>query len=105
METKIEKYDKKEQYEQAIQPLVRELVSKCYVAGIPCFFAAAIKEDESTEYSNEMVSAAVLGKKLSDDRIARFVNVIRGYDVIPPGDAVDTDDLSFKDELHSTHSE
>ena len=100
MEIKKIPFDKNNYYAENIQPLIREIISKCYVAGLPCFFAVAVKDDGvSTEFANEMISAAVIGNRLTDDRIAKFVNVIQGYSVIHPHEEITEEYLSFSDEI------
>lgn len=77
-------YNKAEIYEQKIAPLVANLKRACYREGIPMFFCAAIRDTEKgMAYQNEMVSFAVVTAQTDDDRIAKLVNVIMGYDVVP----------------------
>ena len=48
------------------------------------FFCAALREtDREMIYKNEMVSFGVAEVAGKDDRIAKMVNVIMGYDVVP----------------------
>lgn len=77
--------DLKKEYAAEIAPLVLELKKKCYEHNIPMFFCAAVADNgKTTEYKNEMLSAEIVRQNLSDDRIAKMVNVVLGYDVVMP---------------------
>ena len=78
-------FDLKKEYSEEIAPIVNALKKKCFEHGIPMFFCAAVSDDEKrTEYNNERLSAEVVRQDLHDDRIAKMVNVILGYNVIMP---------------------
>lgn len=84
--------DKTELYKKEIEPLVRSVKKICYDNGIPMFFAAAVKDDgTTTSYKNEMVSCAIAKQPLSEDRIAKMVNVVIGYDVMLPTNPIEID--------------
>lgn len=62
-----------------------ELKKLCYENKIPMFVTAAIGENgDETQYESEMVSPVDIGVELSQDKIALMVNVLRGFQVIPP---------------------
>lgn len=76
-------FDLSKRYSAEIAPLVQELKEKCYALGMPMFFCAAVAENENeTSYRNEMLSAEIVRQNLKDDRIAKMVNVVMGYDVV-----------------------
>ena len=83
-----EKFDAKKEYDAEIAPLVREILRRCNDYGIPMFFAAAVAETEEngTVYKNEMLSCNIAGRQVSNDRIARFCNVLQVYNVIHPNE-------------------
>ena len=84
--------DKLEVYKKEIEPLIRSAKKLCYDNGIPMFFAAAVKDDgQTTSYKNEMVSSTIAKQPLADDRIAKMVNVVIGYDVILPQQPIELD--------------
>ena len=92
-------YDKTDVYAEKVAPLVATLKKTCYREGIPMFFCAAMKEEDAGMiYQNEMVSCAVAGVATKEDRIAKLVNVIMGYDVVPHEPILEMDfgpDLEF----------
>lgn len=84
--------NKTEAYKNEILPLVRTIKKLCYENGIPMFFAAAVKDDgKKTSYEYEMVSALIGAQPLTDDKIAKLVNVTMGYDVVLPDSPVEID--------------
>lgn len=83
-------YNKNEIYEEKIMPLVNELKKACYKEHMPMFVAVAVSDSgKKTNYQNTMVSSIVAGTKLTDDRIAKMVNVVLGYDVVSPSDDIE----------------
>jgi len=92
----IESFDQTESYKETIEPELRKLAAKCYSLGIPFFAAVAIKEDGiKTEYKYQMVSPAVAAREISDDRISRFCNVVKGYEVVSPNDMISMDEITI----------
>jgi len=90
-------FDKKEFYQSDIEPIIKKLTIMCYDHHLPMFVAVAIKDDgENTEYANDMVSAYTASATLSDNRIAKFVNVVNGYSVVAP---LNNDESLLEDDI------
>ncbi len=82
----ITPFDKRRVYKTKIAPIVDALRRACTENGVPMFFTAAVenKEDGTTAYETEMISAGTHEMELGDDRIAKMVNVINGFRVVFP---------------------
>lgn len=86
----ITKYNKKNTYEQEIYNKVNELKLLCNQEKIPMFFACAISSTEKkTVYETEYISAASNDIILKDDKIADFINVVNGFDTVPPKEIIE----------------
>lgn len=73
-------YNKTEDYERIIQPIVSELIIECQKLGIPMFFSTAISNSNAmTEYKSEMVSPEMLDVSLTDDKITPMLLVLNGF--------------------------
>lgn len=91
-------FAKKKEYEELIAPKVEELQRLCHIYKIPMFVTVCVGNNEhKTEYIKEMVSAATCGFELTDDQIAKHVNVSLGFDTIQPtvDSTLDMDDLEI----------
>ena len=88
----IENFDKKDIYNAMVKPIVDQLRNECNKLGLPMFCAVAVSGDENKtdfEYQYEILSPYVTGKTVKDNKIAKFVDVVRGYNVAPPNDFVE----------------
>lgn len=73
-------YNKTEDYENIIQPLINNLMVECQRLSIPMFFSAAIANNNScTEYRSKMVSPVMLDFTLTDDLISPMLLVLNGF--------------------------
>lgn len=69
---------------KVVKPL-GEIVKVCKENQIPFFFAIPMTDDgEKTEYFSEILSPAVAERELADDKITRMLNVMNGFETIPP---------------------
>lgn len=74
--------------EKIAKPL-KEIMNVCRENEIPVFFAVAVTDDgEKTEYLSEILSPAVAEKELTDDKITKMLNVMNGFDTLPPRETI-----------------
>lgn len=79
-----------------IQPMIKALKDVCAQNNIPMFIALAEKEDgeNATSYYTEILSPAVLGMNLANDKISPMLKVVNeGFDLVPSmlQDAIEMD--------------
>lgn len=91
----VEKYDvfdKTKVFKKECQPILDELILKCSLHRIPFFWSACTKsnEDESI-YTNDAVATGSRDIRLKDDRIAKFLAVLGGFDVVPSRKTLEID--------------
>lgn len=76
-------FDRTEDYNEKIKPILKELNRMCVICGIPYFGAFCIKEqDGKTYYKNILYSANSMSTILSDDQICKHINVANGFDTV-----------------------
>lgn len=81
---KITEYDRTKVFLEEIEALSGKLAVLCDQYQIPMFMTFAVKNDkDGTIYRSEVLSAAVEESVLMDDRIAKHVMVMNGFDVVP----------------------
>lgn len=99
--TNITKFNKKAYYAEKILPKINELKVLCNNEKLPFFCAVAVNNDEKkTGYEYEFIGTNPNEIYLKDDKIVDFVNVVNGFDVLPPKKIVDIDydvDMNFDD--------
>lgn len=80
----VNNFDKTEEYEKEIMDLIAKLRIACNRNKIPMFVSVCVKNDEHNSiYKSEMIGTASAGRKLTDDKIIKFVNVLNGFETIP----------------------
>lgn len=80
-------FDKKEIFEKEIEEKMTELKLLCNKYRCPMFVSVCVKNDKKrTEYVSDMVGAYSNDIHLMDDKIPKFVNVLNGFDTVPPHD-------------------
>ena len=78
-------FNKKKEYGDLIADKVADLQRLCHMHKIPMFITLCVENNsKKTEYVKEMVSAATCGIELTDNQIAKHVNVSLGFDTIQP---------------------
>ncbi len=88
----VKNFNNKKVIKDEIVDTVLRLKALCRQYGIPCFVAMPEVEDgKKTQYYTEILSPAVLEMELSDDRISQMINVINGFDTVPPRSAIEID--------------
>lgn len=86
------KYNKKKTYMNEIYDKVNELKLLCNEEKIPMFFACAVEStDKKTVYETEYVGSKSNGIELKDDKICDFINVVNGFETIPPKKIIEID--------------
>lgn len=99
-------FDRTEDYEKKIKPLLKELNRLCVISGIPYFAAFCVKEQEGqTSYRNVVYSANSLNTKLSDDQICKHINVANGFDTVLHQPEVDFSAFDDMDDLEEPYLE
>lgn len=89
-------FNKRNVYEEKVKEKVIEIKKLCHLYKIPMFFTACLENSEkATVYEKEMVSASTCGYALTDDQIAKHVNVTLGFDTVQPSSetVLDMDDI------------
>lgn len=86
------KYNKKKVYENEIFDKINELKLLCNKEKIPMFFACAIEStDKKTTYVTEYVGSKSNGIELKEDKITGFINVVNGFETVPPKNIIEID--------------
>ena len=101
-------FDKREAYKSLIAEKVIELKKLCHIQKIPMFITVCVANTEkSSVYEKEMISAATCGYELSDDQIAKHVNVSLGFDTIQPSSEMilDMDEVEISNYLDEGEEE
>lgn len=81
---------------QEVEKMLEELEQYCYRHHLACFASVAVGEDE---YNTHMVSAEIAGQELKNDLIAKYVCVMRGFDVVPHNEPIMMELLTDETEL------
>ena len=80
-------YNRKNEYEAQVEPVVKKLMAECDRLGIPAYFSCAVSDDgKDTEYRNDMVSAASVDRELTRDLFPKYALVYDGFNVVPYND-------------------
>lgn len=80
-------YDKKEEYEAIIQPLVKKLMAECDRLSLPAYFSCAVADDgKNTQYMNDIVSSVSVDRTLANDLFPKYALVYDGFNVVPYND-------------------
>lgn len=88
---------KKDYFEKECRELLKELHQKCFLAGIPYFFCAAVENDENgTEYVADGYLTGSSGIKLKDDHIKHHLMIMDGCVAKPAREEIE---LSLDDFL------
>ena len=95
----ITKFNKKNYYNEKILPKINELKLLCNNERIPFIIAVPVNSTEKkTEYEYEFIGTNPNEIYLRDDKIVDFINVVNGFDVVPPKKIVDIDyDIDMDD--------
>ena len=73
------KIHQKAYFEAECRELLKQLKQKCFMAGIPCFFCAAVENDENgTEYVADGYMTGSSEIKLKDDHIKHHMMIMAG---------------------------
>lgn len=66
-----------------------EIAKVCRENKIPFFFAVPVfNDEEKTDYYTEILSPAVAEQELTDDKITKMLNVMNGFDTLPPREPI-----------------
>ncbi len=96
-------YNKQEEFEDKIKPLVDEIERLCYKGKIPMFASFAIQNSaRDTNYHNMFISPKIVNQKLQKDFMKQYIRIINGYKVIAPRDETEipmlTQEIESNDE-------
>lgn len=68
-----------------IKPKIEEIKKICAMYKIPFFFTVLESDDgTSSKYISEIESPTVADKSLTSDKITPLINVMNGFDTVPP---------------------
>ena len=77
-------YNKKEVYEEKIEPIIRELKNVCNSERMPMFVSVATENSvEGTTYASDVVLAST-GTALTDNRISSILLSLNGFEIDYP---------------------
>lgn len=83
-------FNKKETFEKEIASKLQELAQLCNYHQIPFFAAICVANNgKETEYVSEMISPAITGCELTDDRFPKYVNIGLGFDTVPSNELIE----------------
>jgi len=83
------KFDKRKIYEDEIAEVVMELKLLCNKYKLPMFVSVCVKNGKETEYVSDMVGSASNDIFLQDDKIPKYVNILNGFDTVPPNEILE----------------
>lgn len=73
-------FSKKDIFDNNIKPQIESLIVNCRKEGFPLFISACYENDESnSKYFSTIVSPKLLNITLSNDYLAEYLKVARGY--------------------------
>jgi hypothetical protein len=79
------KINNRETIVEEIMPLFEQLKKACVLHQIPFFCTALLSDDGNvSQYISELLSPTVADKDISDDRITPLLNVMNGFNTVPP---------------------
>lgn len=89
---KGKRFDHTATYEEEVSKIVDNLKRVCVVRNIPMFLTLGIENtDEETIYKSEMLSPDAHGLELTDNIFPKLVNVLMGFDTVPPSAVTEID--------------
>lgn len=89
-------FDKTENYNSNILPILEKLKKACIKNEIPFFFAACVKNDENTsEYEKEIYSGLAHDISLTKDYIPDLVKITLGFEAQVPFERLELDPNDF----------
>lgn len=89
-------FNKRMEYDSLLADKVTEIKKICHMHKIPMFITFCVENNAvESVYEKEMISSATCGFELTDDQIAKHVNVSLGFDTVQPTAALimDADDF------------
>mgnify|MGYP004579737051 CR=1 FL=1 len=87
-------YNKEKIYENEIKEELQKLKALCVKYDIPFLATFAVANDEkTTTYINDGITLGMLGLRLTDDKMSKYICVNNGFDVKVPG--VENDEGNF----------
>ena len=88
----MQKYNKEKVVKSEIVPLMEALLKVCNEQQVPIFISVASKNsEEGTSYELISLSPDVLGVSLADNKFSKFVNVMNGFETVPPRTILELD--------------
>ena len=85
-------FDKTEEFNKEIRPILDRLMISCCKLGIPAFFSACYKNTiDHSDYFHDFSGTESKGMNLAEDLFRSYVNVTNGFDTIPPSDVMTYD--------------
>lgn len=87
MKQEVTEFNREECFEKNIQETVEELVLKLKHYNLPFGLVVAVKNSkDATKYVIELNGAVPMGLRLADDKFPEIINVMRGFQTIPPAE-------------------
>lgn len=81
----ITEFDNSDIFQCEIEKRMEELKILCNKYRIPMFISMCIKNDKNgSVYKSDMVGTVSNEIYLKDDKIPHYVNVLNGFDTVPP---------------------
>lgn len=91
-------YNKEQEYDEKIAPLIKNLMLECQKIGVPMFFSAAVaNEGGKTKYRSEMISPLVFNTELYDDKLTSELLILNGF--VPSKGDIPIEDEEMAEEL------
>ena len=87
MNQEVTEFNREECFEENIQQTVEELVLKLKHYNLPFGLVVAVKNSKkATKYITELNGAVPMGLRLTDDKFPEIINVMRGFQTVPPAE-------------------
>ena len=85
MRTIITEFDKTRDFEEYVEPLMKEAIRQAKIHDIPLFANTCIKsEKDKTIYKNYHVSTVLNHYELYDDQIRKHILICNGFEAVMP---------------------
>ncbi len=93
-------YDRKDDFERECLPLLKELILKCGMLNIPCFFNACVESTpEKSVYVNDGIMTGSRYITLKEDMIEKHMCICVGMDTAVPREEIRLNVQNIPDEI------
>lgn len=82
---------KKKEYTSLVEPKIEEIVRICNENKIPFFMTFMVNDKGNSveDFKTKTLSTSVLDVNTNDETFAKLINVMNGFETIPPQDTIE----------------